>query len=349
MDKDPGLALVDESARAADAVLTSRRQQLERARFVDLHQQLILSLTHVTGGGHGFCYCGAYLGSSQVVGSIFENGQILPVDACELHAGEVPLEPAIETLGSCGTSVTFAPYRAVRGAELADRQELAVLPLVIRSRLVGVVGAALADDASPTSVLEEMLDLAGHASAFADVFIRYQELSRWLEVTEHLTNFDGVCVVIDESNGELVWVGSRDERDALKDDVRTAAPALISLARRTAKHIGSEPPIPYPSLVSGAVVHVLAGKVLPSFGSERHTLVAIRPHRNEYNAERSTALSERENQVARLLSDGYTIVNAAAILGLTENTVRTHVRRLYRKLNINTRVDLVRQLRERLT
>jgi DNA-binding CsgD family transcriptional regulator len=48
------------------------------------------------------------------------------------------------------------------------------------------------------------------------------------------------------------------------------------------------------------------------------------------------------------LGDGYTIVNAAAILGLTENTVRTYVRRLYRKLGVNTRTDLVRQLQAQL-
>ena len=37
-------------------------------------------------------------------------------------------------------------------------------------------------------------------------------------------------------------------------------------------------------------------------------------------------------------------MNAAAISGLSENTVRTYVRRLYAKLGVSNRADLVRQL-----
>ena len=37
-------------------------------------------------------------------------------------------------------------------------------------------------------------------------------------------------------------------------------------------------------------------------------------------------------------------VNVAAIAGLSENTVRTYVRRLYSKLGVNNRADLVRKL-----
>src|SRR5262249_31786636 len=55
-------------------------------------------------------------------------------------------------------------------------------------------------------------------------------------------------------------------------------------------------------------------------------------------------LSEREQQVARLLADGYSCVNTAAVLNLSENTVRTYVRRLYRKLEVTNRVDLVQRL-----
>jgi len=37
-------------------------------------------------------------------------------------------------------------------------------------------------------------------------------------------------------------------------------------------------------------------------------------------------------------------VNVAAISGLSENTVRTYVRRLYQKLGVANRADLVRKL-----
>jgi hypothetical protein len=45
-----------------------------------------------------------------------------------------------------------------------------------------------------------------------------------------------------------------------------------------------------------------------------------------------------------LLVAGYSGVNVAAIAGLSENTVRTYVRRLYAKLNVSNRADLVRKL-----
>ena len=55
-------------------------------------------------------------------------------------------------------------------------------------------------------------------------------------------------------------------------------------------------------------------------------------------------LSRREREIARLLVAGYSGVNVAAISGLSENTVRTYVRRLYGKLNVQNRADLVRKL-----
>ena len=49
-------------------------------------------------------------------------------------------------------------------------------------------------------------------------------------------------------------------------------------------------------------------------------------------------------EIARLLVAGYSGVNVAAIAGLSENTVRTYVRRLYAKLGVSNRADLVRKL-----
>jgi DNA-binding NarL/FixJ family response regulator len=37
-------------------------------------------------------------------------------------------------------------------------------------------------------------------------------------------------------------------------------------------------------------------------------------------------------------------VNVAAVLGLSENTIRTYVRRLYRKLGVYSRLELARAM-----
>jgi DNA-binding CsgD family transcriptional regulator len=58
----------------------------------------------------------------------------------------------------------------------------------------------------------------------------------------------------------------------------------------------------------------------------------------------AVVLSPREQQVAQLLADGYSNVNIAAVCGVTSNTVRTLMRRLYRKLGVRNRADLVREM-----
>ena len=55
-------------------------------------------------------------------------------------------------------------------------------------------------------------------------------------------------------------------------------------------------------------------------------------------------LSRREAEVARLLVDGYSNVNIAALFGLSPNTVRTFMRRIYTKVGVFNRADLVRRL-----
>lgn len=55
-------------------------------------------------------------------------------------------------------------------------------------------------------------------------------------------------------------------------------------------------------------------------------------------------LSPRERKIAQLLTEGYSTFNVAAITGITEHTVRTYVRRIYRKFGICNRSELVRSI-----
>lgn len=58
-----------------------------------------------------------------------------------------------------------------------------------------------------------------------------------------------------------------------------------------------------------------------------------------------TPLTPRERDVARLLADGYSNLNAAARLGVSPQTVGVHARNLYRKLRVHSRVELANLLR----
>jgi DNA-binding CsgD family transcriptional regulator len=51
-------------------------------------------------------------------------------------------------------------------------------------------------------------------------------------------------------------------------------------------------------------------------------------------------LTARERQIAVLSSQGFANVNVAARLGISESTVAVHLRRIYAKLGVHSRVEL---------
>ena len=52
-----------------------------------------------------------------------------------------------------------------------------------------------------------------------------------------------------------------------------------------------------------------------------------------------TPLTEREQDVLRLIGKGFKVTEAAKILGITPNTASTYIRDIYRKLGINSRAE----------
>jgi DNA-binding CsgD family transcriptional regulator len=58
-------------------------------------------------------------------------------------------------------------------------------------------------------------------------------------------------------------------------------------------------------------------------------------------------LTEAERRVAYLIADGHTDRSAAKMLGISVNTVGTHIRAVYTKLGVQSRVQLTNVLRER--
>ncbi len=61
---------------------------------------------------------------------------------------------------------------------------------------------------------------------------------------------------------------------------------------------------------------------------------------SELLADPAASLTPAELAVATLASEGFTVTNMAARLGVRETTVRTHLRRLYLKLGVHSRAQL---------
>jgi DNA-binding CsgD family transcriptional regulator len=59
----------------------------------------------------------------------------------------------------------------------------------------------------------------------------------------------------------------------------------------------------------------------------------------------ATRLSKRELEVAEYPAQGHSALNVGASLGLSVNTVRSHVRRIYAKLEVCSRVELSHRMR----
>lgn len=59
------------------------------------------------------------------------------------------------------------------------------------------------------------------------------------------------------------------------------------------------------------------------------------------DAETTEPLTERELDVLRLVSKGYSRSEVALFLGITANTAASHVKNIYRKLNISSKVEAV--------
>jgi DNA-binding CsgD family transcriptional regulator len=57
-----------------------------------------------------------------------------------------------------------------------------------------------------------------------------------------------------------------------------------------------------------------------------------------------TSLSPRESQIARLIADGATNRLIASVLDISLWTVSTHIRRIFAKLVVNSRAEMVAQL-----
>ncbi len=72
----------------------------------------------------------------------------------------------------------------------------------------------------------------------------------------------------------------------------------------------------------------------------------LRTFRTPRNTEDDSDLTKRERQVLELLSQGYSPKKAADLLELKESTLRTHVRHIYKKLNVRTQLQMVRKASE---
>ena len=99
---------------------------------------------------------------------------------------------------------------------------------------------------------------------------------------------------------------------------------------------------PAEDLVSGVRL-VAAGDALLAPSVTRRLIghFASRPQPRRQDLALLTALTEREREVFELIAQGFSNAEIATELVLSEETVKTHVKRLFRKLDLRDRVQAV--------
>jgi DNA-binding CsgD family transcriptional regulator len=188
-------------------------------------------------------------------------------------------------------------------------------------------------------VLEE---LGPFVVAGARAQLQYDELSHEAVALRALGKMSGIVYVVDRDTKRVVWAADRERGIDWEEDVEPIEPQVVDAAERWLSARARKEALPtQPRLGSGMVVAVSRIDGDPVFGGARCVAVRVEGAQKPTPME---GLSKREREIARLLIAGYSGVNVAAIAGLSENTVRTYVRRLYSKLGANNRADLVRKL-----
>jgi DNA-binding NarL/FixJ family response regulator len=105
-----------------------------------------------------------------------------------------------------------------------------------------------------------------------------------------------------------------------------------------------------PADIAGSILQVRAGGSLISPTIARRVLQSFRALKDAQRGQsipriettpRSSALSEREKEILRLVAKGLSFKEVGAILSISPNTVITHVKRIYQRLAVHSRGEAV--------
>lgn len=192
---------------------------------------------------------------------------------------------------------------------------------------------------------------------------------RWLIVYSNVTILreprDGPPIVQVDGEGQVIWASDKtlaklDGFDGLTisagrlraQDPKWDGELQATFARASEKrHVwdsafsaGGNNQFHYPCIlgdregVSHCTVYVQDGMINVSFGDD-----ALIGGRIETAAE-IYGLSDAQKRLAREVSKGFGLTETAQILGISVNTARTHLTRIYAKTGVNSQVALVRML-----
>jgi DNA-binding CsgD family transcriptional regulator len=169
---------------------------------------------------------------------------------------------------------------------------------------------------------------------------RAEERGREVAALRAIGDVRGAVLVVDCQKRRIVSISSPEGGSSATPPTKSTIQSIVkAVTRLMLAPAESQVTIPFRL---GRTVVLSVVPIGEDGGGIRYAAVHLASADGGHSA--SDTLSPREREVAKLLVAGYSNVNIAALCGLSPNTVRTFMRRLYAKLGVFNRADLVREL-----
>jgi DNA-binding NarL/FixJ family response regulator len=161
---------------------------------------------------------------------------------------------------------------------------------------------------------------------------------RWSECEILLTDIglpgkSGIDVIRiisnDHPNVHSVVLTVFEDDDHVFDALRAGAAGYILKSGRPASILDA---IDEVAKGGSPMTGTIARKVIASFKEKEKEL-------------HSEELTDRENQILRKLADGFRYKEIADVFGVSTETIRTHIRNIYRKLQVQSKIEAINKLR----
>lgn len=166
----------------------------------------------------------------------------------------------------------------------------------------------------------------------------------------------GYAFTVESVQGlSLMQLVAHDEREASQDNIQRLLTDDKKIHRNVPRKLLDARGGQHSALISTSRVQWEGGPALVAsfvilgleFPSAEYPAAVAEGKKTRTLDQRAAALqrlTSREQQVAHLVASGYATDNIAALLGVEESTVRSHIKSIFKKTNTRSRIELTRLL-----
>jgi DNA-binding CsgD family transcriptional regulator/GAF domain-containing protein len=232
-----------------------------------------------------------------------------------------------------------------RAYHLPAMRHVAEVPVMSGRRLVGAIHLGNTD--LERNFTRAQLDMVGEIAALLGMTLgaleHQEQLQRERDQAEAALTLTGAAVVVSDPYADELRLNDAARR--LVTDIVEAEAHLHALIARPADGDGRLASHAEVELVTGETA-VLHSRAIPAAGNDHGRIAVLELERDQPGiAPRLlTPLTLRERDVATLVVDGLSDREIAQHLSLSHHTVTQYVKRVYRKLDVDSRVALTRVL-----